>query len=504
MKLAVIFSLILSIVHSILFVGQEVGLSVFLFVVTGLIFFLTILEKQGKIKNKKALLLVVPILLLSATYFIFNNMFFKIINIFIILLLFLIMTIIATIGELKPSKLIINIFDMLFGCVEETGNAAREISNGFSIKKKDKKEKNKNAVSRKIFKGIIISLPLLIVVLILLSVADEMFASVFKNIFIALKDLINFETIYKLWGRIILITLLTLYFLSFTLKIVHNSIRGNKESKAKIKIDGITVSTVLTLLNIVYLIFAIIQVIHVIDFTKAGSALNYASYARTGFFELLAVSIINFIIILITKNNKKDVTTGTNRYIKTMNVFLALFTVVILVTSIIRMQLYEEQYGYTFLRIMVYMTQITELILIIPTLVYIVKDKFKVSTWYLTIIVIMYLVVNFMNIDNIIAKENINRYFQGKGIKKDIDFSYLQKLSTDAIPEIVKLLETNDRELKVKVNNYLEQEYKDLKEKKVTLQNFNISEIKARKELEKLNLKYLTNSYDNYRNSRYF
>ena len=495
MKLAVILSLILSIVHSVLFVGQEKGISVFLFVVTALIFFITILEKQNKIKNKKALILVIPILMLSATYFIFNNLFFRIANVFAILLLFLIMAIIATIEEIKPSKLIINIFDMLFGCVDETGNAAREISNNFKVQKTNSKEKNKNGISKRILKGFLISLPLLIIVLILLSLADEMFASLFKDIFVKLKYLINIETIYKLWGRIILITLLTLYFLSFTLKVVHNGIRGNKESKARIKIDGITVSTALTMLNIIYLVFAGVQVVHIMDFARMNSTFDYAGYARTGFFELLAVSIINFIVILITKNNKKEVTNGTNKYIKIMNVLLAVFTVVILITSIIRIGLYKEQYGFTFLRIMVYMLQITELALIVPTIVYIVKDNFKVGEWYLTIIVTMYVFVNFMNIDYLIAKENIDRYFDRVGATKEIDFSYLKRTSTDAIPEITRLLNSNDKELRVKVNNYLHDEYEELKEKDVTFQNFNLSELKARKELEKLNLKYQKDTY---------
>ena len=492
MKLAFIFSFILSIVHSILFVEQEVGISVFLFVVTALIFLITVLDKQKKIKNRKALLLVVPILLLSATYFIFNNMFFKITNIFAILLLFLIMIIIATLGDLRPSRLIINIFDMLFGCVEETGNAAREFSNNFSVKKSNSKEKNKNTSFRKILKAILISLPLVIIVLVLLSVADKMFASIFKDIFVKLKDLINLETIYKLYGRIVIITLLTMYFMSFTLKIVHDGIRGNKETKAKLKIEGVTVSTTLTLLNIIYLVFAAVQVIHIIDYSKINSTFDYAGYARTGFFELMTVSLINFLVILITKNNKKEITKTTGKYIKIMNILLALFTVVILITSIMKIQMYEDQYGYTFLRIMVYMIQITELMLIIPTLVYIVKDKFKLSRWYLTIIVAMYLVVNFMNIDNIIAKGNVDRYFLGKGLEKKIDFYYLKRTSTDAIPEIIRLLNSNDKELRINVNNYLYEEYEKLKEKDVTFQNFNISEIRAKKQLEKLNLNHQT------------
>ena len=99
----------------------------------------------------------------------------------------------------------------------------------------------------------------------------------------------------------------------------------------------------------------------------------------------MVVSIINFVIILISKNNKKETTEGIKKYIKIMNVALAIFTIIILITSVLRMKLYEKEYGYTFLRLMVYWTQITELILIIPTIIYILKEKFQIFKYFLTI-----------------------------------------------------------------------------------------------------------------------
>ena len=75
MKTAVIGSFLIAILHSILFYGQKLGLSVFLFCIALGFFVLTILEKNNKIKNRKALILSVPIILISATYFIFNNAF---------------------------------------------------------------------------------------------------------------------------------------------------------------------------------------------------------------------------------------------------------------------------------------------------------------------------------------------------------------------------------------------------------------------------------------------
>ena len=88
MQIAVILSLILSVWHSILFFRQSVGISVILFAIPTIFATMYVLEKLGKIKNKKAYILTVPILILSSTYLFFNNTYFNILNIFVILALF--------------------------------------------------------------------------------------------------------------------------------------------------------------------------------------------------------------------------------------------------------------------------------------------------------------------------------------------------------------------------------------------------------------------------------
>ena len=77
-------ALIFSIWLIILFFGKAIGLSMLLFVIPFLYFFIYILEKKDKIKNPKFKLLLIPILLLSSTYFIFDNSFFNSINLIII------------------------------------------------------------------------------------------------------------------------------------------------------------------------------------------------------------------------------------------------------------------------------------------------------------------------------------------------------------------------------------------------------------------------------------
>ena len=84
-----LYTLLLAIYFCILFYGTKLGLSVILFMIPLIFVVYKTLKKNNKLNNKKGLILLLPILLLSTTYFLFDNMFFKILNIFVITGLFL-------------------------------------------------------------------------------------------------------------------------------------------------------------------------------------------------------------------------------------------------------------------------------------------------------------------------------------------------------------------------------------------------------------------------------
>ena len=194
----------------------------------------------------------------------------------------------------------------------------------------------------------------------------------------------------------------------------------------------------------------------------------------------MAVSIINLVIILIT--SKRNEINKKINYTKIMNLFLATFTLIILVSSFYRMYLYEQEFGYTFLRLMVYFSLITEAILIIPTVMYILDFKINLTKTYFVVIIIMYIIVNYINIDNIIAKRNIDRYFEDSTGTYKLDMNYLETLSVDATGQIKRLEGINDENIIFQVNNYLTNTKS--KVENVTWQNFNINRIIARSKIK--------------------
>lgn len=497
MKKILTFSLILAVLQSILFWQKEFGISVVIFVIAAILMLVLVLEEQKKIKKRGGLILLIPIILLASTYFIFNNVFFNILNILAIIGLVLIMIIWVTDEKERFKFLIHKMFALIFGGFEFLD----EIAKSLKIKKKEDRNRKNNII--KIIKAILISLPIVIIVLFLLSSADKIFESIFGNVIQDIFKYVFSENIFMLIMRIGLIVMLFFYFAGFALNIyreksMYTAIDETRR-EGEVKLNRFNINVTLTILNILYLLFAGIQFVYL--FTKAGIGedFDYAEYARQGFFQLMFVTFINFIMIFISHINKGKEETGedvvriksddkSKQYAKIMNILMCLFTVVIIASSFFRMNLYEQEYGYTYLRLFVYFILGTELLLIIPTIIYLLYGKIKLFKSYIIIIAGMYVALNFINIDYVIAKRNIDRYYSTKVEERKIDMTYLMyNTGIDAISQIERLVYSDSDEIKLEAYACLYNRKASLNmEENLSWQEFNLSKLNSKKEINKI------------------
>ena len=168
-------ALFLAIWQSILFKNQNVGLSAILFVLP--VLYITFRLLKGKIENKKALLISIPIVLLSITYFIFDNTVFKIIKMIVIPLLYVIMIITATSNN-QGKSMIFKIILMLIQPINYIGEVVKKGIN-LIFPKEEEGSKEKHNIVKAVFFTIVIAL----IVIALLSSADSEFANLFGDIF---------------------------------------------------------------------------------------------------------------------------------------------------------------------------------------------------------------------------------------------------------------------------------------------------------------------------------
>lgn len=419
-------ALFLSLWQSLLFWKQDLGISVLLFTIP--IIWITTKLLKGNIKNKKALLISIPIIVLSSTYFIFDNLTFYLINIVLIPILYLIM-IIWAISDFQIKSIIYKIILMIFEPLNYIGDVIKTVLKEFNPKEKDeqigeKKEKNN------IFKAVCFTGIIALIVIGLLCSADNEFAKIFSTIF---KD-INIFNVSELTGRIIIIIIAFFYFAGFFMNMLdkENGLKEFEKDEKAEKKESYTIRMMITVLNLVYLVFCFTQI--KVLFTEQN--IKYSEFARKGFFQLMIVSLINIVMILKANNKNLRENEKQDKYKKTMCIVMVIFTLVIIISAFARMTLYQQNYGYTRLRVLVDLTLITEIILLIPTVIYILENKINLIKTYFVIIVTMYCIVNFVNIDKFIVKNNINRYKE----TGNIDLNYLIEMNnTDLVEQLLEL-----------------------------------------------------------------
>ena len=486
MNIIIGISVFLAILQSILFWNKKPGISVFIFTLACVLYLIYILNKNKRIENKKALIFIAPIILLSCTYFIFNNILFKALNAFVIVILGIIMCVYLCNKKIKCPEFIKKIGYVIGGMFEETS----EVIDYCKIpeSKGDKKTLTK---LKKLGKALLIAIPVILIVLVLLMSADKVFKDIFDGIFLNLSKILSLKGIVNLASRFSVILITFLLCGGFIVNLVKDHTiftEERKETKTSIKFENLTISMILTVLNIIYLIFSFIQITNLFIHTSNNPEFDYASYARQGFFQLMIVSFINFIILIIANINKIEKTKAQKVYNKIMSLLIVLFTIIIIISAFYRMNLYQETYGYTYLRIFVDFILITELLISVPVIVFLLGRKVDLLKTSIIIVSFMYVLLNFMNIDNFIAKKNIDRYF-GNQSKTNFDINYLCDLGTDATGEMVKLLKSEDEYIVKKVNNYLLNQKENLALVNNSWQEYNISKEKARKILGEYNLK---------------
>ncbi len=468
-----IASIILAIWAVVLFIEKSIGLSMLLFAVPFTFFLINILEKNNKIVNKKAKLLIIPIVLLSSTYFIYNNSFFNTLNLLVIplLVIFMIWQLFDENIEIKFS-LIGKIFGMLLTPLNLFSEAFTKTKQELKEKYKASKQYKNNENIKKVIRAILITLPVILVVIALLSSADQAFGNIFKQIFYWIQTAINQMQISVILIKIISAIIAFIYLLGGFYFVSHKYVKNEQDTEKTTKSKDIfTMKIMLGSLNVIYFIFCIIQLraLFINDVS-----INYAEYARQGFFQLMIVSIINLVTILYAKKNDKK-----SKYISIMCVIMVAFTFIILISSAYRMYLYESAYGYTLLRLLVYFSLFTEGILLIPTVMYILNKRINLKIAYFSIIIVIYLGMNFINFNKIIAKRNVDRYeTTGK-----IDIAYMNEImGPDTVEEEIRLFDNknfNDITENLK-KVYLRTMYNELEKERMDFRDFNISKLLAK------------------------
>ena len=201
----------------------------------------------------------------------------------------------------------------------------------------------------------------------------------------------------------------------------------------------IETSMVLASVNAMFLLFVAVQAKYLFGGKTNISVEGYtfSEYARRGFFEILTVSFLTMLLILVLDNFTQRKREKEYAF-RGLSILLILLTMGLLGAAFHRLNLYENAYGFTHLRLMSGVFMIWLGLLLAVTIYYIIRREGQIF-WVSAIVAGcgFVLTLNAINMDSFIASRNIERYHE----QNKLDIPYLLTLSDDAIPVIAPLLD---------------------------------------------------------------
>jgi hypothetical protein len=319
----------------------------------------------------------------------------------------------------------------------------------------------KHSLVKNILLGLIISLPLLIVFLVLFTSADQVFGNFVSNLF-------DIESIATTLGRSA--------FWGFGLFCALGSLYLVYESKSKLPfpserkngyLNNILVTTTLSSLNILFLSFIVFQLKYLFGGKSIvlNTDISYADYARSGFFQLVFIALLTFVIVWMFDAflERKEAKVSISNI---ASIVLIAQVFVIIASSLKRLDLYEQSFGFTVLRLyshgFVFFVAVALLVLACKILI------FRSQAWLTRAVLLVWVLfmfgINIINPHAFIANKNIQHFEK----TKKIDINYITSLSKDATEQKIRIIKdpniksrilSSEEEFSQEFNNYNEIDY---------------------------------------------
>ena len=244
--------------------------------------------------------------------------------------------------------------------------------------------------SRNIIVGVLISVPILWIVIVLLSQADMIFGNMTRE----LMDHIISEEIF------VIIFMVLFGFFSCYCIICGAAAQTGKQETQRRRGAASTAITVILLITLIYLFFCGLQMLYLFSsglFTLP-EGYTFAEYARRGFFELLAVAVLNVALMLITTAYFEE-----SRFLRFLLTVMTACTYILIGSATYRMLLYIGAYHLTFLRLFVLLALLILSFLLAGVILSIYRKSFPLFRYSVVVITVFYLAFSFSKPDYYIA-----------------------------------------------------------------------------------------------------
>lgn len=412
--------------------------------------FMGLMKIYNKKMGKNGLLLLIPIGLCALCFILFSNGILKFFNVIFLLGLLVIQAVEVWRVEdtvLFEGKWVSKTMELWLTM------PFRYWSEPVKLVKKEVSTENKNSIATltKVGVGILIAVPILIVVIALLQSTDAAFDGVLQAIYRHM----NFEIgpiVRRIIVIIILFGMMFSYFYSLVKPKREQHISG--DHTPLMEIDFTIVATIATLVCFVYIGFLCSQLAYFVSAFQGvlPEEFTFAEYARRGFFENLPLTMINLGMIWLVGVVIRKQEDKRKKYMQGINFFIAGFTLFMLICALAKMAMYIQNYGLTLMRVYVAWFLVLSIIVIALVILKGIGQKLPFTKIVFITFTVMYLGLNYVNVDYIVAKQNINLYSEGKieslSALNDLDSSsviILVQKASEKNENVVQEIEVQDK-----------------------------------------------------------
>lgn len=193
------------------------------------------------------------------------------------------------------------------------------------------------------------------------------------------------------------------------------------------------------LVDAVFVVFLIAQASVVFgghDYLRRTTGLTYAEYVHQGFGQLTVATALTLLVVWAASRKAPRATPQDRAWIRASLGLLCVLTLVVVVSALYRMHVYQDAYGFTRLRLLVDVFEGWLGLLILATLA---AGKALKAAWLPRLALLsgvgLLLGIAAINPDAWIAEQNVARYEE----TGEVDWYYLQGLSADAVPTLADL-----------------------------------------------------------------
>lgn len=430
-------SLALGWLFDLLFYGKMLGVSAFLFA-AALLTILAVLSVYERVRPQGSNLLLFPaILFFAAMIFVRVNGFLTFLNVLVVIGLLLVLAYhYAAASFLKLRwrdgiliPLLVGNYSVWYG-----GLTARH-----TIQQINNHPKETRRIAP-FLRGILLATPVLFIFTALLASSDLVFADYLERFFAleTIEDLIEYA-----WRAVLILILACALagalVYTLTREATIEKSPDSEEDWLPFRLGFIEASTILTLVNGLFILFGWIQLAYLFG-GRANISIEgftYSDYARRGFFELVTVAVLTYLLVLGLHWFSHRETMGQRRVFNLLSSVMAGLVLVLLASAYLRLQLYELTYGFTELRLYSHVFMIWLGILFVGMGLLLWLRPQRLAILAVAAAVGFVATLNLINPDAFIVRQNLARYEK----IHDLDAEYLTTLSDDALPALMQAWE---------------------------------------------------------------